>query len=225
MLLITDYDDIQGINRAIIVFSFLVLIMGAFIIAILTLVKRRKSDVKESRYYLLGISLFAAIFGIGRLVLLYHDYFAPNELDDLLYRIGAGFSLAGFTILTFTIEKFIFTKTKKLISIFGLICILLLAFAPKEIGTPAFVGGNIIVTVPPFFIYIYIAKTSTGAVRKQALFIILGMIMLFVSLLGGALLYSFMILDRLWSQLFGIIFSLAGLVLLSYGFVKSPNAR
>ena len=116
MLLITDYDDIQGLNKIIIVSSFLVLICGAFIISILTLVKRGKTEVKQSRYYLLGISLFAAIFGIGRLLLLYHDYFAPDELDDLLYRVGAGFSLAGFTILTFTIEKFIFTKTKKLIS-------------------------------------------------------------------------------------------------------------
>lgn len=224
MLLISDYDDIIEPGRTFIVGSFLVLIIGAFLIAILTLVKRGKTEVKASRAYLLGISLFATVFGFGRLVLLYHDYAAPDVLDDLLYRVGAGLSLAGFTILTFTIETFIFTRTKKVISIIGVICILLLAFAPKDIGTPAFVGGNIIVTVLPFFIYIYIARISTGIVRKQAAFIILGMIMLFISLLGGAVLYTMGFLDRLWSQLFGIIFSLAGLILLSYGFVKSPTA-
>ncbi len=226
MIFITDYtDDIQGINFIFIVSAFLALVIGAFVISLLILLKRRKADVKTSRNYLLGISLFAAVFGLGRLTLLYHDYFAPNELDHPVYLLGSVVTLSGLTILAFTIEMFIFPKTKKLITIFGIICLVVLIFIPNPIGNYAYIAGNAVVTVLPFFIYIYIAKISTGAVRKQAMFIIIGIVMLFISIIGGALLYNFGILDRLWSQLFGIIFSFIGLVLLSYGLVKNPNTK
>ncbi len=240
MLLVSGYNDITGISRDFIIYSFLALVIGAFIIAILTLMKRRTTEVRSSKFYLLGISSFAALFGLGRLIFLIHDYYTPDPISSIVYLIGSIVTLSGLTILAFTIEKFIFPKTKKLITVFGVICLVVMiltfviAFTTSDISIYAlysniskyaYIGGQAILTALPFFIYIYIAKISTGAVRKQALFIILGIIMLFVSIIGGALLYNFDVLDQLWSQLFGIVFSFIGLILLSYGLVKTPTTK
>jgi len=51
------------------------------------------------------------------------------------------------------------------------------------------------------------------------------MIVMLLANLGGLLLFSIHVFDRLWSQLFGIIIAFLGIVILSYGFVKSPNAK
>jgi hypothetical protein len=225
MLLVTDYDDIQGISRVLIVVFSLVLVAGAFCIAVLTLLKSRKTDVPVSRHFLAGISSFSSLFGLGRLVLLYHDYFAANEFDDVLWRLGAMISLGGLTVLAFTIEQYIFKKTRRVISVIGVACVVLVGFMPKEISTPSLYIGNVAVTVLPFFIYLYIAKISTGALRKQAMIIILGMLFSFVAMLGGSILFNTGVLDRLWSQLFAIVLSFIGLLLLAHGFVKTPSAR
>nr|MDO8088952.1 hypothetical protein [Candidatus Sigynarchaeum springense] len=231
MILISGYDDIQGIDRIVIVSSFLALAIGGIIVSVLVLLKRKKTDAATSRFYLLGIGLFAMLFGLGRLVFLYHDYFAPDPLDAPVYLVGEIFTLSALIILVFSIEKFIFTKTKKLITIIGLICLaLVLVFTPletepRQISALAYVTGNGVLTVLPFFIYIYIAKISTGSVRKQALFIIIGIVMLAISIIGGKYLYDFHVLNRLWSQLFGIIFSFIGFILLSYGLVKTPATK
>jgi hypothetical protein len=225
MLLVSGYEGITGINRIFIVYSFLALIIGAFIIAILTLMKRRTTEVRASKFYLLGISLFAALFGLGRLIFLIHDYYTPDELGSLVYLIGSIVTLSGLTILAFTIEKFIFQKTKKLITIFGVICLVVMVFTTGDISKYAYIGGQAIVTALPFFIYIYIAKISTGAVRKQAVFIILGIVMVFISIIGGAVLSNLHVLDQTGSQLFGIVFSFIGLILLSYGLVKTPTTK
>nr|MDO8110262.1 hypothetical protein [Candidatus Sigynarchaeota archaeon] len=227
MLLVHDYDDIEGISRYIIVGFSLGMIVGAFLIGILILRKMRKTDVRTSRFFLLGIFWFTLLFGLGRLVLLYHDYFAEEPLDIPLWTIGSGLSLAGLTCLTYTIEKFVFTKTKMVISVLGVACIVLLfvlAFLMlKSLATIVLYSGNIAVILVPFLIYIYIAKISTGAVRKQAVIIIIGMVVSFIGQLGGAVLFNLHVLDRLWSQLFGIILTFWGLVFLSYGFVKTPT--
>ncbi len=240
MLLVSGYDDIIGFNRDFIVYSFLALVIGAFIIAILTLMKRRTTEVRASKFYLLGISLFAALFGLGRLVFVIHDYFTPDPISSLVYLVGSVVTLGGLTILAFTIEKFIFPKTKKLITIFGVVCLVVMILASvialttgdisiyalyTNIAKYAYIGSQAILTALPFFIYIYIAKISTGAVRKQAMFIILGIIMLFISIIGGAVLSNLKVLDHVGSQLFGIAFSLIGLILLSYGLVKTPTTK
>ncbi|MBN2151035.1 MAG: hypothetical protein JW839_06310 [Candidatus Lokiarchaeota archaeon] len=228
MILISGYEDIKGIDRLVIVSSFLALVIGAFIVSVLVLLKRRKTDVKASRFYLLGIALFAALFGLGRFVFLYHDYFAPDPLDAPVYLVGQIFTLSSLIILAFTIETFIFTKTKRLITVIGAISLVLVvafSFPPGSISTYAFIAGNGVLTVLPFFIYVYIAKISTGTVRKQAMFIIFGIVMLAISIIGGKFLYDFHVLDRLWSQLFGIIFSFIGFILLSYGLVKTPATK
>ncbi|HME54745.1 MAG TPA: hypothetical protein VKM55_21240 [Candidatus Lokiarchaeia archaeon] len=229
MLLVTDYDDIQGINRLIIIVFSIGMILGSFIISILILNKIRKTEIKSSRYFLVGVSLFAFLFGVGRLILLYHDYFADNSLDTILWTLGSGITLVGLTCLTFAIEKFIFQKTKMIASVIGIICIVIVFVFPfiGQIGIAKiflYVGNGAVIVVP-FFIYLYIAKISTGALRLQAGIILTGMIVMLIANLGGNVLFTIHVLDRLGSQLFGIIIAFLGVVILSYGFVKSPNAR
>ncbi len=114
MILISDYDDVTGLNRVLIISFTFGLIVGAFIVAGFSAARRQGSEVKQSRSYSAGIALFATLIGLGRLILLYHDYFAPDLFDDPLWRLGSAIALGGLTTLAFTIESFIFTKTKRI---------------------------------------------------------------------------------------------------------------
>ena len=93
-------------------------------------------------------------------------------------------------------------------------------FANKMIATILLYIGSGLLTFLPFVIYMYIFVISTGDVRKQALIIILGMILSALGQFGGAILFENSVFDRTNSQIFGFTLSLIGLGILSYGFSK-----
>ncbi len=179
-----------------------------------------------SRNYFAALSAFTILLGLSRLVLAYHDYFADDTYDMILWLLGSALLLIGLTILCFTIERYMFTKTRKAITITGTIIIVafLLSFNMKTIATVLLYAGNILLVLLPFFIYVYIAKISTGSVRTQALIIITGIIIMLVGQFGGNLLFLVGVIDRLWSQIMGVTMAFVGMVVLTYGFAKSPTS-
>jgi len=223
MLLVSAYKTVLEPSRSLIIWFTIGMIIAAFIIGIVVLARIRKTSVTTSKYLLVGIGLMAILFSLGRAVLLYHDYYASDEWDIFFWKIGSALVLAGLTSLAFTIEKFMFPKTKKLITIIGVACLVLIFFMDKTIATILLYVGNITVMLLPFCIYIYLAKISTGSGRRSALIIILGMILVLIGQLGGAVIFN-LLKDMLASQLFGIFLSLFGLIFLAIGFIKTIAA-
>jgi hypothetical protein len=228
MILISTYDYIQGIDLLIIISFSIAMIIGILITGILIVMKSHKIDIVSSKKFLIGAAMFALLMGLGRLVFLYHDYFADDSLDAVLWTIASGLSLASLTSITFAIEKYIFQKTKMAASIVASICIILvLIFGFMNqlplAKIPMYIGTGVAIVIP-FFIYIYIAKISTGSLRRQAVIIITGMLVMFIAQVGGMLLFTIHVFDVLASQLFGILIAFVGVVILSVGFAKTPKA-
>lgn len=222
MLLMSDYDGIQGVERYLLIALFVFLVVSAWIIGFIMYSKGRKNDSPIARGYFTGFGLFAFIFGLGRLILLYHDYFAPDDIAILIIRIGMAFSIAGLTVLCLVIELYIFTKTRKVISMIGSFCVIAIIFVPDSlVSTITFIGA-IICLLLPFGIYVYIAKSTSGDVRKQAIMVILGMI--FLALAQGlvALLYSNQLISQAASQFMATIFVFIALIFITLGFIKGP---
>ena len=242
MLLISSYDSVQGIDRIIIIYFSIAMIIGILLTGVLILMKIHKIDIVSSRRFLVGAAMFALLMGIGRLVFLYHDYFADDSIDALLWTIASGLSLGSLTSITFAIEKYIFQRTKMAASIMAIICIILVLFlgfmsqfyagsdssqALKALAyakIPMYIGTGVVIVIP-FFIYIYIAKISTGSLRRQAIIIISGMLVMFIAQVGGMLLFTIHVFNVLESQLFGILIAFVGVVILSLGLAKTPGAH
>ena len=229
MLLTSNYDSVQGIDRLIVIFFSICMILGVFLIGLIILMKMRKTDIVSSRRFLIGAASFAIFIGYGRIVFLYHDYFAPDSIDNPLWTLASGLSLISLTSINFVIERYIFQRTKMVASVIAIICIvlvLILGFMNmvSYAKIPMYLGTGVVIVIP-FFIYIYIAKISTGSLRHQAMIIISGMLVMFVAQVGGMLLFTLKIFDVVASQLFGILIAFVGVVILSIGFVKSPTAR
>jgi hypothetical protein len=219
MLLVTDYDVIQGVDRVVIITASLAVIVEAAAIAFLIMVKRRSKESFEAKRVMLGIASFAALFGLGRLVMLVHDYYAENVLDTILYQIGNSLMLLGLVSIAFTIEKYIFPQTKKVISVIGLACVGLI-FTGYWLGILmkiAVYAGTILQTLLLFVVYIYAAKHSAGSVRTRATFVVLGLVLVLFGQFMGTLLFSVGLFDRVVSQLFSMGFTFGGLIFVSYG--------
>lgn len=220
MLFVSDYDVIQGLDRILIGIFSISLVIGAISIGLFIFTKKiPKADIKTSKQYLLGIALFAIMTGVGRLVLYIHDYFAPDTLDQVLWRLGSLIILIGLVCLIFIIETYVNKKTKYLLTLLGIICALLLIFMPKTIATISIYAAMITLMLIPFLIYLNIFKKTTGIVKKMAFYIIVGFLLIFIGQFGGAMLFEMSVFSRAFSQIFGILLSLAGLITISFGLI------
>jgi hypothetical protein len=227
MLLVSDYDVIQGVDRVVIITASLAVIFEAAAIAFLIMLKRRSKESTEAKRVMLGIASFAALFGAGRFVMFIHDYFAANEFDTILYQIGNCLMLLGLFSLAFTIEKYIFPQTKKAISIIGLACVglILVGYWLGIVMKVAVYTGTISQALLLFAVYVHAAKHSAGKVRTRALLVVFGLTLVLFGQFGGTLLFSFGLFDRVVSQLFSMGFTFGGLVLVSYGLVSSSDSK
>ncbi|MFX0103048.1 MAG: hypothetical protein ACFFCS_26010 [Candidatus Hodarchaeota archaeon] len=204
-----------------IITSSIAMVIVALLIGLIVLTKIPKTKMKTSKYYLLGISFVGIFIGVSRGIFLYHDYFAPDSLDLLLWKLANITTFIALTSLAFTIERFIFQKTKMVITIIGIASIILMIFVEKPIASVLVTVTTATLVLLPFIIYIYMAKISTGAVRNRALIIILGILLIFIGQVGGSVLFNLNVLDRTASQIFGVGGSLIGLILISYGLIRS----
>jgi hypothetical protein len=143
----------------------------------------------------------------------------------LLYQVGFCFILLGLFTLAFTVERFLFTRTRKFISGIGLTCILVLVLSHyvKTIAIIAVYVGTVSSTLLLFLVYIHIARTSSGVVRKRALIVIVGFVLVFLGQFGGTIFFNTGLFNRGLSQVFSAMLMIFGLAFVTYGLVKTSH--
>jgi hypothetical protein len=225
MILHSDYDSIQGLPRVLLILIFIVLVIAAWSIATIMIKKGIKHDSFIARGYFIGFGIFGFLFGLGRLVLLYHDYFAADSITEILWRIGTAISIAGLTMLCFVIEKYIFPKTKKLLSVIGSICVVGISVLPYTYALIMLYLAAVVLGLLPLGIYIYIAKSTAGVMQKQAIYVILGIVFLMLGQGLTMILDTIGLLDLAASQIMAVVFVFISLIFITLGFVKGPEEK
>ena len=220
MLFTSEYDIILEPARSMIIYLSIAMIIGAYLISLYVLLASRNPEKSLSSRYFLGIAIFSGLFGTGRLIYLIHDYFAPDSLDLILWKIATSIAFIGMIILVYTIETFVYKKTKRIISMLGAGLLVVLIIAELQIARYAVYAGNLIMVVVPFLIYIIIYKNATGVVKKRALIIIIGMLLL--ALGQGTSLFEnvFHIMTKEQASMFAPPVTLAGLAITGIGFIS-----
>ncbi len=173
-------------------------------------------------YAVLIYGVILALLGIGRLFCalfdVLSDFTAPELMPDYLYfwKIGISLQTAGFGLFFILIEKLVMKGRDKYLLFIGFITFFLIGMI---------LNNNIYLIVSNIFalwipiMYIYIAAKSEGDVRKKALYVFFGILLIF----GGSLFITAPIM-----QLLGIEFLLVhtiayfvksfGVILLFLGF-------
>lgn len=219
MLLVSDFDILTEPVRSIIILLQLALAIGCIIIGIIAIISSKNSEMSMSKSYLLGIATFFILIGGSRMILVHHDYYAADDLDLILWKIANIIILGGFTFLTYTIETHVYQKTKHIFSVIGAILTVTYAIMPdKGIATILLYVATILLIILPVFIYIIMAKNATGTLRKRAMIILIGMIILLVAQ-GTGLFENLGLMTREQASIFAPPFSLLGLVICGYGFI------
>ena len=223
MLLVSDYDIITEPIRSIIIFLQLMLTIGCICICFLSYRTIKKKDPNIKKSYFFGIPFFFLLVGISRLILLYHDYSASDNLDSQLIFIANGIFLIGFIILNYSIETSFNKKTHYIFTSFGIILtsIYLIIFFINQFPIIYFFAVTSQV-IAPLSIYLIVMKKGIGELKKKASIIVLGLILLIIAQSSGLFeLIGFM--DRVSSSMFGPPVALIGLIILGYGFSRIPN--
>jgi len=195
------------------------MVIGAFLIGLYVLLASRNPERKLSSKYFIGISIFTIFFGIGRLIYMIHDYYAPDELDILLWKIATAIVFCGLIFLVYTIETFVYTKTKRVFTIIGIFILVMVIISELQIARYFIYAGNIILVVVPFLIYLIIIKNATGVVRKRAIIIVIGMFLLALGQ-GTSLFELAGIMTKEIASIFAPPVTLVGLAITGYGFIS-----
>ncbi|MGQ4873653.1 MAG: hypothetical protein ACP6IY_06200 [Promethearchaeia archaeon] len=193
--------------------------IGCFIIGIIAAINVIKSESKLSKNYLIGISCFFILTGISRLIFFYHDFFAPDSLDILLWKIANSIMMAGFAFLAHTIETYVYKKTMHIFTITIVIFTLLhILMAEKNLASIFLYAAATLSFILPCLVYLIIAKKSPGAVRKKALIIIIGIFLIMsAAAMGIFVMLNFM--DLTFSLIIGPPIVLTGFIITGYGFI------
>ncbi len=207
----------------IIVIIFLFVYFGLF------LIKGLKDESKSSRYFFIGVSIFFICTGIQRILSLIYDFFYAEM--SLLFIITL-LNIVGIIPLLFHLESSV-VKSKRIISILSVILVIVYIIANFFFGNDRIIMYYFF--IPPFLlavesvgaIYIYLVLKSSGQVRKNALYIIIGLAnFLFFWLLHSQMGRASPSPDPNIMDLIGIISPiglLVGLFFLALGFFKKTS--
>jgi hypothetical protein len=182
----------------------------------------KKKGGSKGRTYLFGILMFFFLLGVARGILVYHDFFAGDDLDVLLWGLANSIILIGFLLLNYTIETYIYKKTKHLFTTLGLILTIsyiIFIMLDKSIASLILYVVTALLVFPPMIIYLIVAKGSVGAVRKKAVIIMIGLFIIIISSLTGVF-ETVGIMDKITASIFGPPTALIGLMICGYGYTK-----
>ena len=192
---------------------------------ILILVTFKKRDPNIRKSYLFGFPLFSILIGLQRAILIYHDYYAPDNQDMVLILIANSMILSAFIVFNYTLESNVYTKTHHFFTLIGIIFIILyliFLLLDKLASTIVLYAAIFSQVIPIIGIYIIVARNSQGNAKKRALIILLGIIVLLISQSTG-LFMLVGLMDRISSTAFAPPVSLVSIVILGYGFLRDPN--
>jgi len=138
MLFVSDYDVIVEPARTIIILLNIMFVVGCVMLSIMTILLFKKKNPNMKKSYFFGIPLFLLLIGISRGILLYHDFYASDDADLLLWATANLIIIAGFISLNYTIESDVYTKTKHFFTILGTLLFVLyfiMVFVDKFLAT------------------------------------------------------------------------------------------
>ncbi|TFG00603.1 MAG: hypothetical protein EU542_07920 [Promethearchaeota archaeon] len=222
MLFVSAYDYPEPI-RTIMMISQIATGIGLFLIAFFAFfyyLKEGYFETKRTKSYIIGIASVFSILGLYRFFFFYHDFFAPDENSFVLWRIGNLILLVGLISLNFLLERYIYKKTKYIFTVISMIFgFLYLIIINKTIATIILNIGTFLMILFPLIIHLIIAIRGSGWVRKNALIIVLGIIILSFSFFGLFVLETLGILNTTTSRIFGHPIALVGYIFIGYGLI------
>jgi hypothetical protein len=169
----------------------LVAIVIGFIIGGIMVKKVRKIELKVTKRYFMGALEFFFVYSICRTLFL-----LGSLIDDPLrisYFVGNTLGLVSIVLIIAAIESTIFTKSKHFFTVYGMIGIGVMIF---DTFARIEIGGYTLVTLAQYscmiplgviilLIYLRVTLKSTGTVRKNALIMFLGILLLMLSEMGN----------------------------------------
>lgn len=219
MLFVSAFDIITEPTRTIIMVSNFIFAIGCIILGLIALIYLKKPEKQVSKNYFIGLMIFFIIMGVARSIFIYHDFYAADDLDFLLWKIANIIVLVGFTILSYIIETHVYKKTKHLFTVIGIFFVILYSvILEKTIATYVIYAATATMIILPFILYLIIARQATGVLKKRAIVILIGMLILIIGQ-GTGLFVTIGILDETISLIIGPIIGLAGFILVGYGFL------
>jgi len=222
MLYISDYDIIVEPLRSAIIILQIIVSISSICIAIISNYYIKKLNPNINKSYLFGIPMFFLFFGMMRFFLIYHDFYALDEMSHYFYLIGYMFLILAFISFNFSIESNIYKKSKFLFTILGiglLILFIIATLASWELFRRILLNIIIIIqALPPFAIYFNVAWKGSGASKKRATFIVIGILFVESTVILG-ILDLLNILDLITTTFLAQPLILIGLVSLGYGLI------
>jgi len=223
LLFVSAFDVIPEPTRSIIMVLNIVLAIGCLLLGFSAILFLKKSESAVNKNFYVGLSIVFILVGIARVIFIYHDFFATDEYDILLWKIANFVVLIGFTSLSYIIETHIYKRTKHVFTLIGVVFIALyMIIFDKAIATIILYIGTAALLLLPLLLYIIIAKNSTGELRKKALVIIGGMVILIVAQ-GTGLIVTIGLMDKTFSLIIGPPLALVGFFIVWYGFVTQSR--
>jgi hypothetical protein len=223
MLFVSAFDIITEPIRTLVIILQSMLGIGCIIIGILFLLIMRKKGETIKKAYFFALPLFFVLIGISRGILVYHDFFAPDELDLQLWAIAHVVIFGGFISLNYTIETHVYNKTKHFFTILGIILtsmFIIAVFIDKSFAKNMSYITIASQVVPPLLIYLIVAYSGSGVVRKKAVVIIIGLATLIIAQSTG-IFETIGIMDKIFASVFAPPTALIGLAICAYGFILS----
>jgi hypothetical protein len=230
MLFTSNYAEIQGLTRSIIIFLSIIGIIALFILGIITLLYMKKKEETVSKKFFIAISLLFIAFGLGRVVLLFSDFLLPDEIADELFeiswKIAYGIMMCGLVSLVYVVESqklidtYVYKKTKHLFTIVGIIFIFSLIILPYSILRILNYIVSFLLVLLPLIIYSIIAKKSTGDVRKKAIILIIGILIGVIGLGGLPLMNVIGIMSSADIMIISPPICLVGLTIMGYELIS-----
>ncbi len=158
------------------------------IIAFIFLREYRKDKM---RFYL-GVVIFYVLFVVARICEVIRLFFNPDGAQNPPYEtlswnfwLKTGytlFSYIGLTIIYFVLERYVFRKTKYIFTILVPITTILSVWFTLDLANYLLIFN---ITIPFYlmilfgivFMYIYLAASTTGEVRRNSIMIIFGILL------------------------------------------------
>lgn len=171
------------INIVIVAYSLFIL----FTLTVALTAFRHAMKQEMSKQFEIASGVFLIGLAFQRIFFVLHDFYLEGDWVSISNR-GAGFSIfISFAALCFIIEKK-FIHTNYLFTILGIIGAIIQIIAPADFADLVQKYGSPPLMALPFLIYFKVAFQTTGELRRQAISIILGGMLLAFSTIGLSLL-------------------------------------
>ncbi len=151
---------------------------------IIFLLRMKKAETPSQKNLYLGYGLFSLSYGITRFFFILGILF-PDQYE---FFTGLGYipSIAGGLAIIFVAELYLITKTKKIISIFLLIALVISILGvagvySREVYYSLVVVIALVAVLFILIIYIMLIRVSTGGIRKKTIGAFIGILLLSVA--------------------------------------------